>query len=956
MNKKILPGMLAFLAGGAIVLGTYGCLTTGTVEKPQVSVQEGQVQVVPSSSDDHTWSGEDFTVVYFAENGTGETRVQDFKYNVASNLMTLSELGFKNPVGKYFAGWTLAKDSNVINYTNGQKFLVPVDGALLFAVWKDKDPHEISYRNVTSKDGIRGGAKLEGKFLESRNVDLPVLENRVGYTFTGWYLDEECRGPRVDGWKAGTYETDLVFYAQWTGNVYNVSYNLNGGVQNPKAPSTHTYGQATELVEPQKRGCKFEGWYPSSNLNGSPLAQIGPESYTKDIQLWAKWSGNVYAVNYILNMPSDETYDVVNRATGGKKNDKSQEGLPQSHTFGKSTKVNSIKRVGYSFDGWYLDPEFRGQAVEELGAEDFTDAIALYAKWTGLEYSISYVMNGGNKGKETPEKHTYGVETKLVDPSRTGYAFKGWYTDSKFTNGPVSSIGPKDYTSGINLFAKWDGNVYSISYNLNNGKLPETYAKTHKYGTRTVLPKLEREGFKFGGWYRTADLKGAEITEIGEEEILGDIELWAKWRDSVAPGKVTGIRTESGHQQIKLSWKNPSDDDLEKVVVTYSGGDIEISAKEAGPGKQVVREVGGLEDGTRYSFAFRCYDLTGNVSEIALANEFAGNGGFVGLAQEEQGAVLGDIVIGEKKFEHTSQVVAVPMGTTAVICMLDDASWIGNMGPGAKDSSKGIFLKGQKKSIKPYSIGQHPVTQELYQAVMGTNPSQFIAETAEAGGSSQRPVETVNWYQAIAFCNKLTLASGMSAKDLVYSVEGITDWANLTYDKIPETSNEVWDRVKCDLSRTGYRLPTEEEWEFAAHGGNMNVDAWENAFSGTGTADGKKIFDGTKYLSQDANLGKYGWYTGDRPYKTHPVGLKGANSLGIYDMSGNVWEWCWDESEEADFAGTVAESANEEAGIHRVLRGGSWFSHASECTVTYRGSSYPYFRTAYYGFRVARTR
>ena len=320
--------------------------------------------------------------------------------------------------------------------------------------------------------------------------------NKTAYDFAGWFTEPEFVNQisEVEEGRKG----DLTLYAKWTPTTYTITYVLNGGTNSVLNVETYNIETVVTLYDPARDDYNFAGWYSNSSMTGNKITSL--KNAYGDKTLYAKWNEKTYSITY------NNGYSHSNPATY-----KVSDG---------TITLKNASRTAYTFDGWYGDAYF-SEKVEIIDCS-LRRNITLYAKWIPITYSITYVLDGGTNNVRNVNTYNYEDTVTLYDPTRTGYVFDGWYSNSAMTTRVTSW---KNAYGNKTVYAKWNERVYSITY---HDAYTHSNPSTYQVSSGTVtLTDAQRTGYTFAGWFFDP-----ELTETAEEfdwTLDRDLDLYAKW-------------------------------------------------------------------------------------------------------------------------------------------------------------------------------------------------------------------------------------------------------------------------------------------------------------------------------------------------------------------------------------------------------------------------------------------
>jgi uncharacterized repeat protein (TIGR02543 family) len=741
----------------------------------------------------------------------------------------------------------------------------------------------------------------------------------------------------ITGLNAGTAAytaTVTVSGANGISAALNVSFTVNkaagAAVSAPTGTSTVTgtsitvnavtapaNGQTVEYARNTSNSAPSSGWQDSTTFSG---LTAGTTYY---IFARSKENANYNAgtasaslqvtritVTFSINSGSGTTPNAETVAAG------SSITLPSGSEF---------SRTGYTFGGWNTNSFGTGTNYDAGSSYTVTGTITLYARWYR---TVTFEANGATSGT-APASQTANVGSSITLPdignlTRTGYTFGGWNTNTSGT-GTNYNAGASYTPNGNNvtLYARWYSTVTIDANGATSWTTPDL--QTANAGSSITLPgvDLTRTGYTFGGWNTNADGTGTNYDAGSSYTPAGNITLYARWYSTVsfdANGATGGTAPDLQMANAGSSVTLPGVGNLTRTGYTFGGWNT--NAFGTGTNYNAGSSYPPTGNITLYArwYSIVSFNANGATSGTAPFFQTANAGSSITLPSE--GNLLktgytfggwntqadgngtnrnasssytpdGDIILYAKWTQIVFEMIYVPGGSFQM----------GNTNYAVDGYYDGTPV--HTVTLTSFYMGKYEVTGAQYKAVMGSIPMSDY----QSGGNY--PVSYVSWYDAVEFCNKLSEQEGLT---LYYTINKATGSDPNNTNTHPD---ELGWLVTRNTTATGYRLPTEAQWEYAAKGGNGSPGNY--IYAGSNTAD------------------DVAWYNVSLPRQ---VGTKAPNGLGLYDMSGNVSEWCW------DWYGDYSSSAQTDplgasSGSDRVMRGGHYYALVGDLRSASRHSGTP---------------
>lgn len=683
------------------------------------------------------------------------------------------------------------------------------------------------------------------------------------------------------------------FFTKETG-LYKVDFSTNGGTS---IESVRT-DEIKEIPHTEKEKCDFAGWYTTSDFKGDSV--LFPFSVKEDTTLYARWN---------------QKYTVTFESNGGTAVQSVVESILQN--------VQTPFKTDCTFCGWYESSDFTGEAVK-FPFELEKDTV-LYAKWN-KNYTLSFNSNGGTEVSSIKT----GVLQEIPFTEKENYEFAGWYANSSLSGEKISV--PYTVTQDITLYAKWLP-TYLVTLETNGG------SEISSFRARTVesVQEPEKSGFTFIGWYLDSGLNTKAVFPL---VISKDTTLYAAYKQNFtitfetnggsAVNPVSCYVLNESPESTKIDkslggWYLDSECTDEKKVTFpfYPTEDVTLFAKWVSEMFTITYNANGATSGivpdavqVEKGSSFIISANTGNLTKTGYA--------FTKWSTSTDGTSGQTYAPGYSLIPSKNMMLYAQWGKdyAAMVTVPGGSFYLGYPEDGTSRP---------KITLSSFQIAQYELTYELWLEVYRWAKDNGYNLTSASKGYAANdaykdfvPATNISWNMACVWLNAYSEYKGL---------EPVYYRGNAVWKDDSNTGTVTWYQTK-----NGYRLPTECEWEFAAGGGSE-------------TEHDKYIYAGSNTIEEVA------WYSSNSGSEAHKVGTKKANALGLYDMSGNVAEWCFDHY--ADWGTGELTNPVHWSGNHLVLKWGSLYSNSSANEIYYRDKYYYGYsesnsRIEWVGIRIAR--
>lgn len=421
-------------------------------DKAEVKVQDLFTGNSKSITLTAQWEMATYTIEYNLEGGSISEKNPE-TYSIVTKTFKLNK-----PVkeGNVFAGWYTKDSKDKFKKKLTQIKKGSYGNLVLFAKWTP-----VLYTVKFNGNGSNSGKMTAlTKLTFSDEITIPENEFiKKGCEFGGWNTSPDGLGISYESKAKVTVkdiippnEKSITLYAQWKGESYSITYHLDGGINNPENPEEYTQiSQTITLLPATRQYYTFGGWYTESSFKNK-VTQIKKGS-TGDLELYAKWTPFKYTITFNGN-----------NETGGTMEDLKKCESDETYTL----PANNYVRTGYEFLGWNTKSDGSGKAFADQEsvtnlAEENDQTIVMYAQWKVIEYTITYVLNGGTNDSSNPEKYTVeSADITLGDATKAPYAFVGWFADDDYTEKIVKIRNGS--TGNLTLYARWGKELKAESF------------------------------------------------------------------------------------------------------------------------------------------------------------------------------------------------------------------------------------------------------------------------------------------------------------------------------------------------------------------------------------------------------------------------------------------------------------------------------------------------------------